>query len=154
MLTEEERREIEHELRASPTPQAVVPDALKIVQKRRRWVSDEAVRDVADFLGLTPAEVDGVATCYNLIFRRPVGRHVILLCDSLSCYATGYEDVFAHLKSRLGIDMGQTTADDRFTLLPIACLGACELAPALMIDDDLHGDLTPAKVDEVLANYA
>jgi NADH-quinone oxidoreductase subunit E len=80
---------------------------------------------------MSPAEVDSVTTFYNLIFRRPVGRHVILICDSVSCWIMGYEQVLNHIKRRLGVEIGQTTTDRRFTLLPIACLGACDKAPAV-----------------------
>ena len=120
---------------------------MKIVQRHRGWVSDESIRDIGELLGMSPADLDGVATFYNLIFRKPVGRHVVMLCDSVSCWIMGYERIREHLTQRLGIELGETTADDRFTLLPIVCLGACDHAPAMMIDDDLHGDLDPAKID-------
>jgi len=94
-----------------------------------------------------------VATFYNLIYRQPVGRHVILLCDSVSCWIMGYDNLRDHLKSRLGIDLGGTTPDGRFTLLPSVCLGACDHAPVMMIDDDLHLDLTPERIDQILAGY-
>ena len=90
---------------------------------------------------MTPDELDGVATFYNLIFRKPVGRHVIMLCDSVSCWIMGYERLRAQPDDAAGHRLGETTADGRFTLLPIVCLGACDHAPAMMIDDDLHGDL-------------
>jgi NADH-quinone oxidoreductase subunit E len=95
----------------------------------------------------------GVATFYNLIYRRPVGRHVILLCDSVSCWIVGYEKIRRSLEQKLGIVFGQTTSDDRFTLLPIACLGACERGPALMIDEDLHANVTAESLDQILARY-
>jgi NADH-quinone oxidoreductase subunit E len=154
MLSESEKTEIQAELALYPTCRAVVAEALKIVQRREGWVTDAALQDVADFLGMTAEEVDGVATFYNLIFRRPVGRHVILICDSVSCHVMGYEGLRAHLTRKLGIAPGQTTPDGRFTLLPTACLGVCEQAPAMMVDQDVHGDLTEAKIDLVLASYA
>jgi NADH-quinone oxidoreductase subunit E len=154
MLTEEERREIESEIARYPTREAASIDALKIVQRRRGWISDEAVQDIAGFLRISTAELDSVATFYNLIFRKPVGRHVILLCDSVSCWIMGYEGLREHLCSRLEIGLGQTTGDDRFTLLPIVCLGCCDHAPAMMIGDDLHLDLDPPqKADAVLERY-
>ena len=99
---------------------------------------------------MTPDELDGVATFYNLIFRKPVGKHVILVCDSVSCWIMGYEEVRSHLLNRLGIQFGQTTGDGRFTLLPVPCLGACDQAPAMMVNDKLYGNLDPAKIDEIL----
>jgi len=128
-------------------------DALGVVQRGHRWVSDEDVAEVARLLGMTADEVDAVATFYNLIFRRPVGRHVILACDSVSCWIMGAESLRRRLEARLGIRMGETTADGRFTLLPIVCLGACDHAPALMVDDDLHGDLDAGGLERVLEAY-
>jgi len=153
MLTAEEKHEIESTARRYEDPRAACLDALKIVQDGRGWVSDESVRDIAATLGMSPAEVDGVATFYSLIFRRPVGRHVILVCDSVSCWIMGYERLVRHLSERLGIGLGGTTADGAFTLLPVVCLGACDTAPAMMIDDELHGDLTEEKIDRLLAEY-
>jgi NADH-quinone oxidoreductase subunit E len=153
MLTAEEKKEIEAEFPRYEQKRAVCVEALKVVQRHRGWVSDEALVAVAEFLEMTPAELDAVATFYNLIFRKPVGKHVILVCDSVSCWIMGYERILQHLQDRLGIVLGETTADGVFTLLPIVCLGACDQAPAMMIDDELYGDLDPAKIDEILANY-
>ena len=153
MLTAEEIREIENEAAHYPRRDAVSIDALKIVQKRRGWISDESLCDIARHIGMSPTELDSIATFYNLIFRRPVGRHVILACDSVSCWLMGCDLVRSQLEERLGIKPGETTPDNRFTLLPIVCLGCCDRAPALMIDDDLHGDLEAAKVDALLETY-
>jgi NADH-quinone oxidoreductase subunit E len=153
MLSEDERREIEAEFPHYATRQAVSIDAMKIVQKHRGWVSDEAVADIAELLGMSRAEVDGIASFYNLIFRRPVGRHVVYVCDSVSCWIMGCERQFRHLTCRLGIQPGETTPDGRFTLLPIVCLGACDRAPVMMIDGDLHGNLEPTAIDRVLPEY-
>jgi NADH-quinone oxidoreductase subunit E len=154
MLTAEEKKEIEAEFPRYEKKQAVCIEALKIVQRHRGWVSDEILIEVADFLEMAPAEVDAVATFYNLIFRKPVGRHVILVCDSVSCWIMGYERIVQHLQERLGIGLGETTADGNFTLLPIVCLGACDQAPAMMIDDELYGNLDEEKIDEILATFA
>lgn len=154
MLSDEERREIEAELRHYDDPRAASIDALKVVQHHRGWVSDQALKDVGEFLRMTTAELDAVATFYNLIFRKPVGRHVILVCDSVSCWIMGYESMRNYMSSRLGIKLGETTSDGKFTLLPIVCLGACDRAPAMMVDGDLHGDLTPEKIDAILEQYA
>lgn len=153
MLSETERREIEQELSHYEQKRAASVDALKIVQRHRGWVSDESLKDVANLLQMTPDELDNAATFYNMIFRRPVGRHVILLCDSVTCWALGYEQLRAHLKQRLGIGLGETTGDGRFTLLPNACLGICDHAPALMIDNDVHLDVTPEKLNTIMDQY-
>jgi len=153
MLTPEELAEIEAELTHYEQRRATCVEALKAVQRRRGWISDETLSDLADFMEMTTDELDSVATFYNLIFRKPVGRHIILVCNSVSCWVMGYEQVLEHIRERLGIVLGETTADGRFTLLPNVCLGACDHAPALMIDDDLHGDLDTQKIDGILARY-
>jgi len=153
MLTDEERKEIAAELAHCGQPPAASVEALRIVQKRRRWVSDESVRDIAGLLGMTPAELDAVATFYSFIYRKPVGRHVILICDSMVCWTMGYEPLYDLLGRKLGIGFGGTTTDDRFTLLPAACLGACDRAPAMLVDEDLYGPVTPEMLDSILEKY-
>lgn len=153
MLAPEERTEIEAEFPHYPNRKAVCIDAMKIVQKHRGWVSDEALHDIGELLGMSDADLDGIATFYNLIFRRPVGRHVIYLCDSVSCWIMGAGHQCRHASERLAIQPGETTADERFTLIPIVCLGACDHAPVMMIDDDMHLDLTPEKIDQILERY-
>ncbi|HEX9135327.1 MAG TPA: NADH-quinone oxidoreductase subunit NuoE [Nitrospirota bacterium] len=152
MLTDEERREIEEELKRFTHKQAACVEALKIVQKHRGWVSDE-IGGIAELLGMTPDELDAVATFYSFIFRRPVGKHIILICDSISCWVMGYDILREHLQKKLGISPGETTADGQFTLLPASCLGVCDHAPAMMIDDELYLDLTPHKIDSILEGY-
>jgi NADH-quinone oxidoreductase subunit E len=153
MITDEQKQAIEAEITRYPNLQAIGVDALKRVQEDRGWVSDEDLEDLASFLGMTPAELDSVATFYNLIYRRPVGRHVIHVCDSVSCWIMGYEQLQRRLEAELGVGMGQTTADGRFTLLPIPCLGCCDHAPSLMIDERLHEDVSPENVQSILEQY-
>jgi NADH-quinone oxidoreductase subunit E len=98
-------------------------------------------------------EVDGVATFYSRIYRKPVGRNVILICDSVSCMIMGYGAIYDYLSNKLGISFGETTSDGRFTLLPISCLGDCDHAPAMMINNDHFNNLTIKKVNELLGNY-
>ena len=153
MLTTHEKHEIDEAIRLVPVRKAAGIEALKIVQEHRRWVSDESLNDIALYMGMSVEELDSVATFYNMIFRRPVGRHVILLCDSISCWVMGYEDIQEYLKNNLGIGLGETTSDGRFTLLPNCCLGTCDCAPALMIDNDLHRNLSLNQLDEILKKY-
>jgi len=153
MLTTEEIHEIESEAARYPKREAVSIDALKIVQKHRGWVSDESLRDIARHIGMSPTDLDSIATFYNLIYRRPVGRHVISVCDSVSCWIMGCDKIQEHLERRLGVGLGETTADNRFTLLPTVCLGCCDRAPALMVDGDLHTNLDPSKIDKELEKY-
>jgi NADH-quinone oxidoreductase subunit E len=153
MLTEEERAEIEEELEHYPTKQAACVEALKVIQRRHGWVSDEHLQDVAALLGMTVDDLDGVATFYSLIFRKPVGRHVALLCNSVSCWMLGSEVLCRHVERRLGIPLGGTTQDGRLTLLPAVCLGACDHAPVMMVDTDLHRDLDKEKMERILERY-
>lgn len=153
MLSDIERRELDDALRHYPDKRAGAIDALLIVQRRRGWISEDSLLDIAQFLGMTRDDVDGVATFYNLIFRKPVGRHVVFLCDSISCWIMGYEAVRAQIKKSYEIDLGQTTRDRRLTCLPIACLGRCERAPAMMIDQDVYGNVTPEKVESIMEKY-
>jgi NADH-quinone oxidoreductase subunit E len=153
MLSEVEIQAIDHEIKLLPHKKAAVIEALKIVQQHRGWVSDESVEAIADHLEISPTEVDSVATFYNLIFRKPVGRHIILLCDSISCYVMGYGGLYEALQQKLAIRFGETCRDRRFTLLPNACLGCCDHAPALMIDEDLYRDVTVEMLDRILSGY-
>ena len=153
MLSEQEKKKIEAVADHYPLKRAAGIDALKIIQKRRGWISDEVLSQVADVLEMSAADLDAVATFYNFIFRRPVGRHVILVCDSVSCWIMGYDTIADHLQHRLGIGFGETTNDGRFTLLPNVCLGACDRAPAMMIDDQLYGELDAEKIDDILASF-
>ena len=152
-LTILEREAIDHEVSLVPHKKAAVIEVLKIVQQHRHWISDESVEAIADYLNMSAAEVDSVATFYNLIFRKPVGRHIILLCDSISCYVMGYQKLYKALQQELKIRFGETTADKKFTLLPNACLGCCDHAPALMIDEDLYRDIQPEDLTQILENY-
>lgn len=153
MLSEEEQTAILTELESSEEPRASSVEALKIVQQSRGFVSDEAIGDIALILGMTPEELDSVATFYSFIFRRPMGEHVILVCDSVSCWIMGYEKILEYLEQRLGIGMGETTVDGKFTLLPVSCIGACDHSPAIMIDRVLYGDLDMQKIDEIFKDY-
>ena len=153
MLSSEELKEINEELAHYPRKDAVCIDAMLVIQRHRGWVSDESLRDLAEVLGMSLADLDGVATFYNLIRRKQVGRHVALICDSVSCWIMGCERVRDQLCSKLGTTLGSSTADGRFTLLPIVCLGACDHAPAMLIDGDLHVDLDEHRIDQVLEKY-
>jgi len=153
MLTELEKQEINAELSHAVTKASASVEALNIIQRHRGWVSDEAVKDVAAVLDMTTDELDAVATFYSFIFRRPVGRHVILVCDSISCWVMGYNLLLDALKEKFNISFGETTSDKRFTLLPISCLGACDRAPAMMVDEDLYGPVALEMMDEILRKY-
>jgi NADH-quinone oxidoreductase subunit E len=152
VLSAEELAEIDAEIAHVPYRSAVAIDALKIVQAHRGWVSDESLRAIARHLHMSAAELDGVATFYNLIFRRPVGDTVILLCNSISCWIKGCDGLQARIGEQLGIGLGETTADNRYTLLPVTCLGACDKAPVLMVGEDLHENVSVQSLQYLFAD--
>jgi NADH-quinone oxidoreductase subunit E len=152
-LSPEEIDAIEAEVVHLPERRSAAIEALRIVQEKRGWISDESLAAIAHQLDMSVDALDAVATFYNLIFRKPVGRHVVFYCDSVSCYVMGCRKVEQALIDRLGIEPGNTTADDRFTLLPTVCLGACDRAPVLMIDDELYGEVAPDSLEEVLSRH-
>jgi NADH-quinone oxidoreductase subunit E len=153
MLTEKEVNEIRKEINQYPYPAVACIDALKIVQKHRGWVSDESVRDIAELLSVSISEVDSVATFYSRIYRKQVGRNVILICDSVSCMVMGYESLYNYISGKLDIRFGETTPDGRFTLLPNSCLGDCDNAPVMMINNDHFNRLTIEMIDDLLLRY-
>lgn len=153
MLTVAEQKEIEAQLAHAHDGRAASIEAMKIVQAHRGYVSDESLEDLSALLGLSVHELDSVATFYNLIFRQPVGRHVILVCNSISCWIEGFDSILDSLEQTLGIGLGETTPDDRFTLLTIPCLGTCDKGPAMKIDDDLHTKLAPNLIGSILEKY-
>ncbi|MBH0197082.1 MAG: NADH-quinone oxidoreductase subunit NuoE [Nitrospira sp.] len=153
MLTNDERRELEDAVTHYPDKRGAAIDALLTVQRRRGWISDDTLLDIAQFLEITAEDLDSIATFYNLVFRKPVGRHVAFMCDSISCWIKGCAQVQERIKTLYDVDFGQTSPDGRLTLLPIACLGHCERAPALMIDQDVYGDVTPEKIEQIVEKY-
>jgi len=142
VLSAQELAAIDAEIAHVPYRAAVAIDALKIVQAHRGWVSDESLQAIARHLEMSAEELDGVATFYNLIYRRPVGEQVILLCNSISCWIKGCDRLQAKISGQLGIALGETTPDNRYTLLPVTCLGACDKAPVMLVGEELHEDLT------------
>ena len=149
ILSEAELNAIDDEIAHAPYRHAVAIDALKIVQKHRGWVSDESLRAIAQHLHMSAEELEGIATFYNLIFRQPVGDQVILLCNSITCWIKNCEQVQAQISEQLGIDLGETTDDNRYTLLPVTCLGACDKAPVLMVGEDLQEHVDLARVKQL-----
>jgi NADH-quinone oxidoreductase subunit E len=152
LLSPKEIAELQGQIAAVHEPRELIIEVLQAVQKNHGWVPDAGVEMAAKLLGLSPLQVDEVATFYDKIYRSPVGRKVIHVCDSICCWSRGAETVYGHLQQVLGIVPGETTNDGFFTLLPTCCLGACDKAPAMRIGDRLYGELTVERVNTILAD--
>jgi len=134
-------------------PRAAVLPSLQAVQEENGFISDEAIRVIARQLDLPESEVYGAATFYALLHRKPSGRHVISICHNLPCSLLGAEPLIGHLKQKLDVEEGQVTADGQFSFHRIECIGRCDGAPAMLVDNDYHGELTPEKIDGILEQY-
>ncbi len=143
MIPESLRQELQRRVAGAVTPREAAVDVMKELQRHYGWLSDEAAEEAAGLLGLSPLQVEELATFYEMIYRRPVGRNVIHACDSISCWAMGGETLLRHLEQQLGIEAGGTTRDGAFTLLPCPCLGNCGNGPTIMIGDRLFGPVSP-----------
>jgi NADH-quinone oxidoreductase subunit E len=148
-LSPAEIEEINAEISHYPDKAAVSIEALKIVQKHRRWISDECLVAIAELLEISPAQLEAVATFYNLIYRQPVGKTVIHYCNSVTCWMLGSDQVQERLCRHLNVELGEMSADGEYTILPIVCLGACDHAPVAMVGEELRLDLTENTVNEI-----
>ena len=149
-LNDSERLAIEKAAAAFPRRRSALIPALRIVQESRGCVDRDAMRDIAAAFELHPMEVEEVATFYTMINTRPVGKYMIQVCRSISCFIMGANPLIRHLKEKLGIEVGETTRDGKFTLVQVECLGSCGTAPVMQVNEDYHENLTPEKVDEIL----
>jgi len=144
-----EIREINAEMSHYENKTAVSIEALKIVQKHRRWVSDQCLIAVAELLDISAEQLEGVATFYNLIYRQPVGKTVIHYCNSVTCWMLGSDKVGESLCRHLNVELGEMSADGEYTVLPIVCLGACDHAPVVMVGNELKFDINEDAVNEI-----
>ncbi len=137
-----------------PTKQAALLPALWMVQDDRGWISDAAMAEVAEVLGLTPAFVKGVVTFYTMYHQHPVGEHFVQVCTTTPCNLCGAEDVVAALLEHTGCgELGATSPDGKFTVIEVECLGACGFATPVLIDDDFIENVMPERVPELIAKY-
>jgi NADH-quinone oxidoreductase subunit E len=150
MLPNELKESLEKQIAHADHPRELVVDIMLALQGHYGYLSDEAVEEAAALLGMSPLEVEELATFYTFIYREPVGQYVIHVCDSVICWMGGYEPIKDYLGKKLNIELGATTADGLFTLLPVCCIGYCDLAPAMLINRKAYGHLTPQKIDEIL----
>lgn len=150
MIHEQLQTELKLYVAAAVTPREAAVHVMKELQRHYGWLTDEAVTEAAELLGLSPLQVEELATFYEMIYRRPVGRRVVHVCDSISCWAMGGESLLQQLAARLGIAVGETTGDDNLTLLPCCCIGNCGEAPTMMIGDNIYGRVTLETAEEIL----
>jgi len=150
-FTEDKLKIVHHLLEHYPQKKAALGDVLHLAQETFGHISPEVEEYVAGLMDLPVNYVHQVVSFYTLYLRKPVGKYHLMLCDNVSCMICGAGALVEHLKKKLGIEVGETTADGKFTLWTVECLGACEMAPVIMINDRYYGNLTPEKLDELLA---
>ena len=150
MLPDELKKSLEEHIASVDHPKELAVDVMFALQDHFGYLSDEAVSEAAELLDMTPLEVEELATFYTFTYREPVGKYVIHVCDSVVCWMDGYETIKGYLCKTLGIDVGETTPDGLFTLLPVCCIGYCDLSPAMLINKKAYGNLTPQKIDGIL----
>jgi NADH-quinone oxidoreductase subunit E len=154
MLPEELQEKIAAKLGDVEHPREKAIDIMYLLQAHFGYMSDEAVFEAAAVLAMTPLEIDELATFYDFIYRQPVGKYVIHVCDGVVCWMCHYDTVFTYLCRKLGVDVGETTPDNLFTVLPTACIGDCHNGPSMLINGQFYGKLTPQKIDEILDRLA
>jgi NADH-quinone oxidoreductase subunit E len=149
-LTDQTKKRIEEIVSRYENKEAALLPVLHLVQREKGFITSQEEKQVADLLGIKPIKVREVVTFYTMINQEPVGKYHIQVCSNISCSLMGAESLIEHLKSKLGIDIGETTQDKKFTLSTVECLGACEQAPCMMINFDYYGKLDKQKIDEIL----
>ena len=150
MLPEELRKSLEKHIATVDHPRELAVDVMFALQDHFGYLSDEAVEETARLLDMTTLEVEELATFYTFTYREMVGKYVIHVCDSVICWMDGYESLKDYLCKTLGINVGETTSDGLFTLLPVCCIGYCDLSPAMLINKKVYGHLTSDKIDSIL----
>ena len=150
MIGEDLKKALEERIAAAVESREAAVEVMKALQRHYGWLTDEAVGEAAALLGLSPLQVEELATFYEMIYRRPVGKKVVHVCDSISCWAVGGETLLQQLAARLNIAVGTTTADGMFTLLPCCCLGHCGQSPTMLVGDNLYGRLSVEKALDIL----
>lgn len=151
VLSEEARRTITDDyVKRYPTRRAALLPSLWLAQTEAGWLGGDVVEEIAELLDMHPSEVAGIASFYSMFNRRPVGKHLIEVCDNVSCLVNGAEKVLDHLCARLDVRPGGTTADGRFTVRTTECIASCDGAPAIQVNYRYHERMTPDKVDRLL----
>jgi NADH-quinone oxidoreductase subunit E len=150
MLPKELLDHLQQQILSVNHPRELAVDTMFALQNYYGYLSDEALEEGARLLHMTPLELEELATFYDFIYREPVGKYVIHVCDGVVCWMNGYLWVIDYLSKKLDIKPGETTEDGFFTILPTACIGYCDLSPAMLINGRAYGPLTPEKIDDIL----
>jgi NADH-quinone oxidoreductase E subunit len=150
MFSKSVEKEFQELVQKYPSKRSALLPALYIVQRESGYLTPEGIEYVAKLIGLTPAQVTEVASFYLMLFLKPVGKNVIWVCHNLSCTLCGAEEIIQHLENRLGIKVGETTSDKKFTLLRQECLASCDTAPVMQVNDEYEENLTLQRVDELI----
>ena len=137
-------------MRKYPRKRSALIPSLQLAQKEAGYLSSETITEVARLFELAPNEVNEVVSFYTMFYKKPLGKYVIQVCTNISCLLCNAEDILAHLTQRLGIRVGETSPDKKFTLLEVECLGSCGTSPVVQINEDYYEDLTTEKLDRIL----
>ncbi len=148
---ESAKKELDRMLSRYPSRQAALLPALFLAQREFGWISDEVISYLSQLMELPKARIYGVATFYTMFNKKPVGKYFIQVCRNIACAMMGGDGLLDYLSQKLGIKEGETTPDNKFTLVKVECLGACGEAPMMQINDQYYGNLTKVKVDQILA---
>ncbi len=150
MVPKELHEDLEKRVARAEHPREMAIDVMVTLQNHYGYLSDEALHEAAALLGMTPVELEELATFYEFIYREPVGKYIIHVCDGIVCWMNGHQSVIDYLCAKLGIRAGETTADGLFTILPVCCIGYCDRSPAMLVNRQVYGPLTPERIDQIL----
>jgi NADH-quinone oxidoreductase subunit E len=150
MIPEELQARLQARIRRTDNPREQAINVMYEIQRHYGYLTDEGLLEAADLLGLTSLEVEELATFYDFIYREPVGRFVLHVCDGVVCWMFHEGSLFDYMCEKLGVCAGEVTADGMFTVLPTACIGYCDQAPAMVVNGRFFGHLTPERIDEIL----
>ena len=150
MLSEKNLKKIEELKKSYPTTQALVLPVLWMVQEEEGYISEDSMKYVAELLDVPFGHILGVVTFYTMFHSKQIGKHHIEVCTNVSCMLRGSDKIVEHLEKRLGIEMGQTSKDKKWTLSAVECMGSCGTAPMIAVGEEYYEDLTPEKIDKIL----
>ncbi|HCU25820.1 MAG TPA: NADH-quinone oxidoreductase subunit NuoE [Deltaproteobacteria bacterium] len=153
-FTPENRTKFDAILTRYPVKRAAMLPALWLAQRQHGWISQEVMEYVGSLLGLSAAKVYEVVTFYTMFHLKPIGKYHFQVCRTLPCQLVGAEAISSHLEKKLGVKIGETSADGRFTLSEVECLGSCGTGPMLQLNDDYHENLTAEKLDALIASLS